>query len=123
MKHYPPIERTEELPGLADFYSQSAIEVDRAVYQSIHQLDRRTLGWTRKEGRKNLLEARKLLWKAFGRYQEICQAENLDSPEAYDQAHRLHYDSREWLGVLQELLKGTDDPRWEEVQSALAPTP
>ena len=115
---YPPVERKGSRPGLLDFYSEDAIAVDHLVYQAFLMLNHST-AQQKKEARRTQLEAQKLLWDAFEKFQEICEAKGLKTSEEYDQEHKVHYYCREWLRTLHDLLKGAGDERSLAVQAVL----
>lgn len=113
---YPSVERRDGRPGLADFYNRDAITVDQMVYQAMREFD--TLG--RREPSTARSAMRKLLWKAFLKFQSICQREGFHTPEDYDQKYKLHYYCEEWLKVLCKLLESAEDKRYLEVQAVLS---
>lgn len=116
---YPPLRGEGGRPGLRDTYHPEAIEVDRLAYQAMHKLW--ASAWRRRKvDRKTAGEARKTLWQAFEKFQAICAAEGLDTPETYDQKHMLHYFCREWLEELLGLLMESKDERSEAVSAVLA---
>lgn len=115
---YPPVERQGSRPGLSELYDRDAIEVDHLAYQALQMLRRPSAG-RRREERRAYAEAKKLLWEAFEKFQRICEAKGLDTPEAYDQDHKLHYFSREWLDELSDMLEGPKDERYQMVQAVL----
>lgn len=116
---YPPIFRQDGRPGLSEFYSRDAIGVDQLVYRGLCMLRHPTYQ-QRREQRKTRKEAEKLLWEAFEKFQKICVEKELDTPEAYDCQHKLHYLSREWLGELRALLEGAGGERYEAVRTVLS---
>lgn len=113
---YPSVERKGNRPGLLDFYSEDAIAVDHLAYQAFLMLDHPT-AQQKKEARRTQLEAQKLLWDAFEKFQEICEAKGLKTAEEYDREHKLHYYCRKWLETLHSLLKATGDDRSLAVQA------
>lgn len=115
---YPSINRQGNRPGLSDFFGRDAIEVDRLAYQALLLLRHPPIR-QRREDWHAYTEAKKLLWEAFEKCQLICEAKGLDTPEAYDQEHKLHYFSREWLNVLSDLLEDSKDERYQTVRSVL----
>ena len=116
---YPPIRRQGMRPGLSDFYGRDAIEVDLPAYQGIHRL-RHSPFVSEKEIRQRRKEAKELLWTAFKKYQSVCKENGLGTPEEYDQEHKVHYLSRMWLKVLENLLEESRDQRLEEVKKMLS---
>lgn len=116
---YPSISRQGARPGLSDFYSRDAIEVDRPAYQGIHRL-RHSRFFPEKEIRQRRKAARELLWAAFEKFKAVCEKDSLETPEAYDAEHRVHYLSRTWLNTLKELLEESRDQRLEEVKKVLS---
>lgn len=116
--HYPPVDRKGDRPGLSDFYSNDAIAIDRLAYQAMIRLyhpnrqERADKSRVRKE-------IRGLLWQAFEKFREICAKEGFEAPEEFDQDYKMHYLSREWLDALCELLKFTEDKRYQEVERVL----
>lgn len=115
---YPPVERREDRPGLSDFYNEDAITVDQLAYQALLML-RHPNTRQRREVRRTQTEAQKLLWDAFEKLRQICEAKGLEIPEEYDQEHKVHYFSREWLEVLRDLLTDAGDDRYQSVQAML----
>ena len=115
---YPPVERNGGRPGLSDFYSKDAIAVDHLAYQAFLMLNHSTTQQT-KEARRTQLEAQKLLWDAFEKFQEICETKGLKTSEEYDREHKVHYYCKEWLETLHDLLKGAGDDRSLAVQAVL----
>lgn len=115
---YPPVERQGSRPGLSDFYSRDAIEVDRMAYQALLRL-RHPAYRQRKETRRAVQEARELLWSAFEKFRLICEENGLKTPEEFDLKHKLHYLSREWLEELEEQLEEVRDKRCQAVQAVL----
>lgn len=116
---YPPVDRQGSRPGLSDFYSRDAIEVDRLAYQALCML-RHIPVWQRKDERRIRAKAKELLWNAFEEFQQICEAKGLETMEAYDQGHKLHYFCKEWLDVLSDLLEASKDERYQAVQTVLS---
>lgn len=115
---YPPVERRGDRPGLSDFYNEDAITVDQLAYQALLML-RHPNTRQRREARRTQSEAQKLLWDAFEKFRQICEAKGLKTPEEYDREHRVHYFSREWLEVLHDLLTDAGDDRYQSVQTML----
>lgn len=115
---YPPVERQGDRPGLSDFYSEDAIEVDRLAYRALLML-RRPNTWQRSEPWKTKTEAKKLLWDAFEKFQQICETQNLHTVDEYDRAHKLHYYAKEWLDVLGDMLENADEEQYQAVRSVL----
>lgn len=113
---YPSVERKGNRLGLLDFYSEDAIAVDHLAYQAFLMLDHPT-AQQKKEARRTQLEAQKLLWDAFEKFQEICEAKGLKTAEEYDREYKLHYYCRKWLETLHGLLKATGDDRSLAVQA------
>lgn len=116
---YPPIRRQGMRPGLSDFYSRDAIEVDRPAYQGVHRL-RHGPFVPEREIRQRRKEAKELLWTAFEKFQSICKENSLGTPEEYDRDYKMHYLSGMWLIALKNLLEDSNDPRLEEVKKVLA---
>lgn len=116
---YPPIYREGTRPGLSDFYSRDAIEVDRPAYQGIHRL-RHGRFLSEKAVQQRRKEAKELLWTAFEKLQSVCKENSLGTPEEYDRDYKMHYLSGMWLIALKNLLEDSNDPRLEEVKKVLA---
>ena len=116
---YPPIYREGTRPGLSDFYSRDAIEVDLPAYQGIHRL-RHGRFFPEKVVQQRRKEAKELLWTAFEKFQSVCKENSLGTPEEYDQEHKMHYLSRTWLNTLKNLLEEFEDPNVEEVKKVLS---
>lgn len=116
---YPPIYREGTRPGLSDFYSRDAIEVDRPAYQGIHRL-RHGRFLSEKAVQQRRKEAKEILWTAFEKFRSVCKENSLGTPEEYDRDYKMHYLSRIWLKQLENLLEGSRDPRLEEVKKVLA---
>lgn len=116
---YPSIYRQGTRPGLSDFYSRDAIEVDRLAYQGMHKL-RHGRFISEKEARQRRKAAVELLWAAFEKFQTVCEKDSLETPEAYDQNYKMHYLSKTWLRMLRDLLEELKDQRVEEVKRVLA---
>lgn len=115
---YPPVEGKGSRPGLLDFYSEDAIAVDRLAYQALLIYNHPT-AQQKKEARRTLLEVLKLLWSAFEKLQQICEAKGLKTAEEYDREHKVHYYCKEWLELLRNMLKEAGDERWLAVQAVL----
>lgn len=73
----------------------------------------------RREARQTQAKALALLWEAFEKFQQVCQAKGLKTAEEYDREHKLHYYCKEWLEVLRDLLKDGKDDRYLAVQAVL----
>ena len=116
---YPPIYREGTRPGLSDFYSLDAIEVDRPAYQGIHRL-RHGRFLSEKAVQQRRKEAKELLWTAFEKFRSVCKENSLGTPEEYDRDYKMHYLSGMWLIALKNLLEDSKDPRLEEVKKVLA---
>lgn len=116
---YPPIYREGTRPGLSDFYSRDAIEVDLPAYQGIHRL-RHGRFFPEKMVQQRRKEAKELLWTAFEKFQSVCKENSLGTPEEYDRDYKMHYLSGMWLIALKNLLEDSKDPRLEEVKKVLA---
>lgn len=116
---YPPIYREGTRPGLSDFYSRDAIEVDLPAYQGIHRL-RHGRFFPEKVVQQRRKEAKELLWTAFEKFQSVCKENSLGTPEEYDRDYKMHYLSGMWLIALKNLLEDSKDPRLEEVKKVLA---
>lgn len=115
---YPPVERKGKRPGLSDFYSEDAIAVDWLAYQGLLMV-RRPNARQRREARQTQAKALALLWEAFEKFQQVCEAKGLKTAEEYDREHKLHYYCKEWLKVLRDLLKDGKDDRYLAVQAVL----
>lgn len=115
---YPPVERVGNRPGLSDFYSRDAIAVDRLAYQALLMLDHPTAQQKKRPWRTQV-EAQKLLWEAFEKFQEICEEKGLTTVEEYDREYKVHYYCRNWLETLRDLLNTADDDRCLAVQAVL----
>lgn len=115
---FPPVERRSDRPGLSDFYSEDAIAVDYLAYQALLML-RRPNAQQRRGARRTQAEAQKLLWDAFEKFQEICEAKGLKTTEDYDREHKVHYFCKEWLKELRDSLKDAGDDRYQAVQAVL----
>lgn len=115
---YPPVERIGDRPGLADFYSEDAIAVDRLAYRALLMLEHPT-AQQKKKARRTQAEAQKLLWDAFEQFQQICKAKGLKTAEEFDQEHKVHYYCKYWLEILRDLLKYAGDDRYLTVQAVL----
>ncbi len=115
---FPPVERRGERPGLSDFYNEDAIAIDRLAYQGLLMV-RRPNARQRREARQTQAKALALLWEAFEKFQQVCQAKGLKTAEEYDREHKLHYYCKEWLEVLRDLLKDGKDDRYLAVQAVL----
>lgn len=116
---YPPINRQGIRPGLSDFYSRDAIEVDHAAYQGMRRLHHGAY-MPEKQIRQRRKEATDFLWTAFEKFRSVCEKNNLGTPEEYDRDYKMHYFSREWLKALKNLLEESKDPRLEEAKRVLS---
>lgn len=105
---YPPVERKGERPGLSDFYNKDAIAVDRLAYEGLLMV-RCPNARQRSEVRQTQAKALALLWEAFEKFQQVCEAKGMKTAEEYDREHKLHYYCKEWLEVLRDLLKDRED--------------
>lgn len=116
---YPPMERKGDRPGLSDFYNRDAIAVDRLAYQAFLLLDHPTAE-QKKRAWRTRAEAQKLLWEAFEKFQQICEAKGLKTAEEFDREHKVHYYSGKWLEVLYDLLNASGDDRRLAVKAVLS---
>lgn len=116
---YPPINRQGMRPGLSDFYSRNAIEVDQLAYRGMHRLRHGPLV-SEKEVRQRKKEAKDFLWTAYEKFRSVCEKNDLKTPEEYDRDHKMHYLSGMWLIALKDLLEESKDPRLEEVKRVLS---
>lgn len=116
---YPPIYRQGIRPGLSDFYSRDAIDVDQLAYQGMLRLHHSPFV-SEKEIRQRKKDAKELLWAAFEKFQSVCEKNDLGTPEEYDRDYKMHYLSGMWLFALKNLLEESKDPRLEEVKKVLS---
>lgn len=112
---YPPVTGRGGRPGLADFYSQDAIAVDRLAYHALKLLKGPRFR-QRTEEQQARRRAGDLLWEAFQEARRICAEHGLKTPEEFDGEYHVHYDCAEWLVPLLELLNN-GDPRRREVEA------
>ncbi len=117
---YPALVRQGVRPGLLEFYTQEAIDVDRPVYQALNMI-RHPAFRHGKERRKIEREAKNLLLGAYGKLREMCSERGLKTPEDYDRMYRVHYDCTEWLTVLRDFLAADGDAQFKEVDSFISP--
>jgi len=115
---YPPVNRENGRPGLSEFYSEDSIRVDKLAYQAMRKV-RHPSRQERMERSKTRREACKLLWSAFEEFRNVCAREGLETPEAYDRDHKMHYFCSEWLELLRDLMEKASDERYHEVESVL----
>lgn len=89
---------------LEDFYSRESMEIDKLLYLALQNRVGISL---RKIDSKDELNYRKrfYLTKAFGKFRELIQRENIQSFAEYDNKYTIHFFCDEWTGVLCELLK------------------
>lgn len=115
---YPSLTRQGGRPGLLEFYSQEAIDMDRPVYQAMHMI-RHPAHRSARERRRIDREAQELLWSAYEALRGKCGEQGLETPEDYDRVYRVHYDCGKWLTVLRDLLEEGGDARYQEVERFL----
>lgn len=114
---YPPVAGQGGRPGLADFFSQDAIAVDRPAYDALRLL-RGPVFRSRAEEHQSKRKARDLLWTAFQETRRICEEQGITTVGEFDEKYRVHYDCARWLEPLLELLDN-EDPRRSEVRAFL----
>lgn len=93
---------------LEDFYSQESIEIDKLLYLALHNRVGILL-WQREPADEAKQRKRFYLTKAFGKFKEFIQKENIQSFSEYDDKYTIHFFCDEWTGILCELLKEKDD--------------
>ncbi len=115
---YPSLTRQGGRPGLLEFYSQEAIDMDRPVYQAMHMVHH-SAHRSARDRRRIDKEAQELLWSAYEALRRKCGEQGLETPEDYDRVYRVHYDCKKWLTVLRDLLEDGGDARYQEVERFL----
>ncbi len=114
---YPSVTGHGGRPGLADYFSQDAITVDRPVYMALRLLEGPAFR-SREEEHRAKRQARTLLLEAFQKMRRICSEQGFDTPEEFDYEYHVHYDCVQWLEVLIELLD-KEDPNCSEAEAFL----
>lgn len=109
LEDYPELgaQRQEGRIYLEDYYDAKSIEIDQLIYLGIKY--RPYPIWKpvnqETEVRRTLL----YLLSAFELFKEKCEQEKIESFDAYDKKCAIHYQCRDWIGELLELLKKNGD--------------
>lgn len=111
LEDYPKLEG-ERKPGevlLTDHFDEGAIAVDRLVYLALRHRPRPF--WEEFNEEKELRARIAYLSEALGLFEEKMAAEALESFEAYDQKHKIHYRSQDWVEEFrrQLVVNGLED--------------
>ncbi len=118
LKYYPVSakERQEGRVYLEDFFDQESIEIDKLLYLALaHRI---TPIWNKEAD--EVVENRKRVYlsEAFSKFTEKTEKENIKTFREYDEKYSIHYECREWIPVLQELLKKGGDKQLYKTVSA-----
>ncbi len=117
LESYPAV-GGEHKPGriyLEDYYDRTSIDIDQILYLGI--MHRPGLIWERNEEKENM-RTKQYLYLAYQKASELAERENVTSFTDFDEKHSIHYRSREWAGMLLELLKKAGDKEaYKEVQT------
>lgn len=121
LKKYPIIEGDgkEESVRLSDKFDQEAIEIDRLVYLALHRRTRpmvEPIDYSKEEVAKA-----SYLIDAFEHFKAKNEKETIRSFEEYDQSHKIHYRSKDWVEELHKKLASEEvisifGDRTEEVE-------
>ena len=105
LKYYPVSagNREEGRIYLEDFFDSESIEIDKLLYLALRH--RPVPMWQRED--EELADNRKRIYlsEAFAKFREKAEKEDIKTFREYDEKHSIHYQCREWMGVLQMLLK------------------
>lgn len=105
LKYYPPgkAEDKPERVYLEDYYDEESIEIDKSVYLAL--MHRAIPIWIPIDEKEERKRKTAYLWNAFEKMEEKMNREKIADCSAYDAKYAIHYACREWLPVLEELLR------------------
>ena len=108
LKEYPSGKqnREEGRVYLEDYYDPESIEIDKLLYLALKH--RAIPIWRREEESVVHNRKRVYLTAAYKRFRILLEAEGIESFQAYDRKHSIHYYCEDWLEVLQNLLREED---------------
>lgn len=109
LKYYPvsASNREEGRIYLEDCFDSESIEIDKLLYLALRH--RPIPMWQREE--EELVDNRKRIYlsEAFAKFGEKVEKEDIKTFREYDEKYSIHYQCREWMGVLQMLLEKNGD--------------
>ena len=91
---------------LEDCFSHESIEIDKLLYLALKH--RAIPIWRREEESVVHNRRRVYLSAAYERFRTLLEEEGIESFQAYDRKHSIHYHCQDWLEVLEELLEEED---------------
>lgn len=91
---------------LEDYFSHESIEIDKLLYLALKH--RAIPIWRREEESVVHNRRRVYLSAAYERFRTLLEEEGIESFQAYDRKHSIHYHCQDWLEVLEELLEEED---------------
>ncbi|MCL2206125.1 MAG: DUF1186 domain-containing protein [Treponema sp.] len=104
---------------ISEFYSPKALEIDIPVYKAL--VHRSIPIWVKRNMVKEDMERLDFLLEAFNMFTQTCEEEHLETFADFDRKYMVHYESSNWVGVLNELLEEYAD-RLSEKKSAARET-
>lgn len=109
LKDYPKMdgERQENEIRLIDQFDEEAIAIDQLVYLALHRRARPM--WESVDQAREEKAKKAYLEKAFVQFKEKCAKDNIQSFEAYDEQHKIHYRSKDWVNAFSGLVEKEDE--------------
>lgn len=109
LKDYPKMdgERQENEIRLTDQFDEEAIAIDQLVYLALHRRARPM--WESVDQAREEKAKKAYLEKAFVQFKEKCAKDNIQSFEAYDEQHKIHYRSKDWVNAFSGLVEKEDE--------------
>ena len=96
----------ERQPGevrITDHFDDEAIVIDKLVYLALHY--RVKAIWEKDNQEKGIITKIAYLNEVFERFLKECENEDIQSFEAYDYLHKIHYRSKDRVTELNTMIK------------------
>ncbi|GAA0365724.1 hypothetical protein GCM10008932_17390 [Alkalibacterium iburiense] len=108
LRDYPTTEgeRNDYEVRITDSFDEEAIAIDRLVYLALHY--RPSPIWEKRDREKEERIKLSYLIEAFTLFESKCEKEAIHSFDEYDNQHKIHYRSKEWIETLDTLIKRYD---------------
>lgn len=108
LEYYPKVagERKPREIFLTDRYEESAIAIDRLVYLALRHRSRPI--WEEVNEEKERVARVSYLSEGLKLFIGKMETERMESFEAYDRKHKIHYSSRDWIERFKRILVVND---------------
>lgn len=110
LRNYPLVgeERLDGRVYLEDYYDQESIETDQLIYLALNRHSISIYHHTVSAEDLNTIRKQEYLLKAFSRFKNRMETEQIPAVADYDRKYSIHYMCRAWMAELADLLKGSE---------------